>query len=303
MTLAWARGRGRASPSQEPEAPVWPVLAELEVCTETRRLVGWIAPEGERTSDWINRGNELELIGPIETGLADERPELAQPAAGVSRVRMATSEIMFAIPPTLPSGRHLRLHRRVLWVRFQMDGYQLSGKIHVRPGAEVGDYLMRSSRTFVPITDAELVRQREPEFVRALPVVIMNARYVSRIHLVDGAPEPAPAPAQTPTLADRAAEMTKPATPSLSPTLPNVAAAPIPPSPKADASPPAPGESPSEAAEPAAPAAPAPFTFSDIEPREGSVHRALSELAALRRDGLVNDAEFEAKRAEILRRL
>src|SRR5205814_9463249 len=158
-------------------------------------------------------------------------------------------------------------------------------------------------RTSVSVTGAECVGQRGPEFVRALPVVIMNARYGSRIHLVDGAPEPAPAPGQTPTLADRAAEMTKPATPSLSPTLPNKAAAPIPPSPKADASPPAPGESPSEAAEPAAPAAPAPFTFSDIEPREGSVHRALSELAALRRDGLVNDAEFEAKRAEILRRL
>src|SRR5438477_3764895 len=303
MTLAWARGRGRASPSQEPEAPVWPVLAELEVYTPTRRVVGWIAPEGERTSDWINRGNELELIGPVETGLADERPELPQPAAGVARTRMPTSEIMFAIPPTLPTGRHLRLHRRVLRVRFQMDGYELIGKIHVRPGAEVGDYLLRSSRTFVPITDAELVRQREPMFARVLPVVIMNVRHVSRIHLMDGAPELAPAPAQTPTLADRAAEMTKPATPSLSPTLPNMAAAPIPPSPKADASPPAPGESPSGAAAPAEPAAPAPFTFSDIEPREGSVHRALSELAALRRDGLVNDAEFEAKRAEILRRL
>jgi len=292
MTLAWARGKGRATQSETqpaPDAPVWPVLAELEVYTESRRFIGWIAPEGERTSDWINRGNELELIGATETGLADARPELEEPAAGAARTRLSTSEIMFAVPPNLPQGRHLRLHRRVLRVRFQMDGYQLSGRIHVRPGAEVGDYLLRSTRMFVPITDAELVRQREPEFARMLPVVIMNVRYVSRIHLMDGSPEPPPASTETTSAPGPAVPMAIPTSTSAPPTpMPNMAAAPILPSPAA----------------PAAPASqPAPFTFNDIEPREGSVHRALSELAALRRDGLVTDAEFEAKRSEILSRL
>jgi len=289
MTLAWARGKGRAAPQQEPDAPVWPVLAELEVYTETRRLIGWIAPEGERTSDWINRGNELELIGATETGLADARPELQEPAAGAARTRLSTSEIMFAVPPNLPQGRHLRLHRRVLRVRFQMDGYQLSGRIHVRPGAEVGDYLLRSTRMFVPITDAELVRQREPEFARMLPVVIMNVRYVSRIHLMDGSPEPPVASNETTSAPEPAVPLAIPtATSAPPPPMPNMAAAPILPSPAA----------------PATPASqPAPFTINDIEPVEGSVHRALSELAALRRDGLVTDAEFDAKRSEILSRL
>jgi len=264
MTLAWARGKGRASPKPDTDAPVWPVLAELEVYTATRRLIGWIAPEGERTSDWINKSNEVELVGAVETGLAELRPELQEPGAGAVRVRVPTSEIVFAVPPSLPQERHLRLHRRVLRVRFQMEGYELSGKIHVRPGAEVGDYLLRSNRIFVPITDAELVHQRDPQFQRLLPVVIMNARHVSRIHLVDGQPEPAPVPAETPAA---------------------VAGAP--------------NEAP--AAEPGN--APPTFTFNDIEPAEGSVHRALSELAALHRDGLVNQAEFDAKRAEILSRL
>jgi hypothetical protein len=70
--------------------------------------------------------------------------------------------------------------------------------------------------------------------------------------------------------------------------MPNMAAAPIPPNPTTSATPAGQSE---------------PFTFNDIEPIEGSVHRALSELAALRRDGLVTDAEFEAKRSEILSRL
>ena len=291
MTLAWARGKGRPESQPDPDAPVWPVLAELEVYTESRRLVGWIAPEGERTSDWINRANELELIGAVETGLADERPELVEPGAGAARTKIPAAEIIFAVPPSLPQGRHLRLHRRVVRVRFQMEGYQLSGKIHVRPGAEVGDYLLRSSRIFVPITDAELVHQREPEFVRLLPVAIMNARYVSRIHLFDGASEPIPPAPETPSLVERAAQLAVPATPGLPPSMPNLAAAPIPPRRE-----PAPAPA-------AAPNQPEPFRMSDIEPVEGSVHRALSELTALHRDGLVTDAEFEAKRSEILSRL
>src|SRR5207244_10799662 len=115
MTLAWARGKGRAE-KPDTDAPVWPVLAELEVYTATRRLIGWIAPEGERTSDWINKSNEVELVGAVETGLAEPRPELQEPGAGVVRVRVPTSEIVFAVPPSLPQERHLRLHRRVLHV-------------------------------------------------------------------------------------------------------------------------------------------------------------------------------------------
>lgn len=295
MTLAWARGKGRAAqPDPNTETPVWPVLAELEVYTETRRLIGWIAPEGERTSDWINHANELELIGAVETGLADERPELAQPGASAGRTRIPASEVIFAVPPSLPQGRHLRLHRRVVDVRFQMEGYQLSGKIHLRPGAEVGEYLLRSSRIFVPITDAELVHKRDPEFVRLLGVVIMNARYVSRIHLFDGTPDPEPAP-EAPSFVERHTQVAAPATPSLPAATPNLAAAPILPQRLTAQAPPAPMDEPEPMSEA--------FRMSDIEPTGGSVHRALSELTALHRDGLVTDAEFEAKRSEILSRL
>jgi hypothetical protein len=117
----------------------------------------------------------------------------------------------------------------------------------------------------------------------------MNVRYVSRIHLMDGAPEPPPASVATPSATEPPLAPAMPVQPSApSPPTPNLAAAPIPPS---SAAPPTPaGE-------------PPPFTFNDIEPTEGSVHRALSELAALRRDGLVTDVEFEAKRSEILSRL
>lgn len=189
-------------PAEEPATPVWPVLAELEVYTRTHRMLGWIAPEGERTSDWMNRGHEIELLDSVEVPMAAQRPTLAEPDATPRRQRVQATDIVFAVPPSLPPGRHLRLHRRIIRIHFEMENYDLSGRIHVRPGAEVGDYLLRSSRVFVPITDVELTRLTDPAFSRTLPVVIVNSRHVSRLHLVEGrassyAAEAAPA---TPTI-------------------------------------------------------------------------------------------------------
>lgn len=259
--LLWRQSKSpevAAPPAEEPATPVWPVLAELEVYTRSHRLLGWIAPEGERTSDWMNRGHEIELLHAIEVPMSAPRPTLAEPDAAPRRQRLQVTDVVFAVPPTLPPGRHLRLHRRVIRIHFEMDNYDLSGRIHVRPGAEVGDYLLRSSRVFVPITDVELTRVAEPAFSRALPVVIVNSRHVSRLHLVEGR-------------ASSYAADAAPATPTVhaAPTLES-------------------------------------WPDEDLAPAEGdavAVHRALSELTEMHREGLINAREFRLKRAEILARL
>jgi hypothetical protein len=258
MTALHWRTRADAGTATEPEAgdaPVWPVLAELEVYTRTRRLLGWIAPEGERTSDWMNRGHELELLSPMELTATEARPVVTEPSGSLRRVRVLAQDVLLAVPPNLPTGRHLRLHRRILRIHFEMDAYDVRGRIHVRPGAEVGDYLLRSSRVFVPITDAEVVHRVDPVFSRSLPVLIVNSRHVSRLHLVEGS---APAP-HDPRLAEDL----------VAPVL----------------------DVESESGE-----------TTDAE-ASGDVYKALSQLTALHRDGLVTDQEFQEKRAEILARL
>lgn len=256
----WRRDRGTQALSTKADAavPMWPVLAKLEIFTPSRRLLGWIAPEGERTSDWMNRGQEIELLSPVELGLAGDAPELLEPQGDQRRARVASSDILFAVPPSLPQGRHLRLHRRVVRISFEVGDYDLSGRIHVAPGADPGENLLRSSRTFVPITDAELIHYADPPFTRSFTTLIVNARNVSRVHVGEStsarrfSPPPQVAPSQLPSAAEER-------------TL-------------AD-------------------------SFGPIEPVAGAVHRALCELTALHRDGRIDDAEFEAKRAEILARL
>lgn len=246
-------------PGPEPSAEP----AVLEVYTRSTRLFGWIVTHGERTSDWMNAGHDLELIGPVTAAATDTTPELHEPMSGSRVTRVPAGEVLFAVPPTLPPGRHLRLHRRVMRVHFEMDAYDVRGRIHVRPGAEVGDYLLRSSRVFVPITEVELVTRGEPYVRRTLPVLVVNSRHVSRLHLVEGqrarSTLGAPASATQPVAA----------TTLQGPTLDQTDAA----------------------------------AEAEARPAPGEVYQALSELAALQRDKLITRVEYRKKRAEILARL
>ncbi len=266
-TLAWRRHTDVEEKPEPPvhETPVWPVLAELEIITADRRIRGWIAPEGERTSDWMNRGAEVELIGSVEVALGEpQAASLPEPATGASRARFAGDEILFAVPPALPLGRHLRLHRRVHGIHFEIGPYEVHGRIHVRPGAQVGDYLLRSGRVFVPITEVDLVRHDEPAFRSRLPVLIVNARHVTRLYSGE--------------THDAVSAAVAGALPSREPVPP-----PAPPSPE-------PGQGAVDPDE-------------DPEPVRGTTHQALAELAALREDGLITVREYRAKRSEILSRL
>jgi hypothetical protein len=255
-------------PSAEP--------AVLELYTRSARIFGWVVTNGERTSDWMNAGHDLEVIAPVAVGTTDPAPDLGEPVTGSRLTRVPAGEVLFAVPPALPPGRHLRLHRRVIRVHFEMDAYDVRGRIHVRPGAEVGDYLLRSSRVFVPITEVELVTRGEPYVRRTLPVLIVNSRHVTRLHLVEGQrarPAPAtqghPGSTSTPTASPRADSQPVTATTLEGPVLDT-----------ADA-----------------------IAQAEARPAPGEVYRALSELAALQRDKLITRVEYRKKRAEILARL
>jgi Family of unknown function (DUF6812) len=258
-TRAAAAGASRADDAPGENGDPSATSSLLELYTRSARVFGWIATGGERTSDWMNRGHDLEIVAPVSMGFADETPNPPQPASGSRMTRVPAGDVLFAVPPRLPPGRHLRLHRRIIRVHFEMDRYDVRGRIHVRPGAEVGDYLLRSSRVFVPITEVELVSRGEPYLRRTLPVLIVNSRHVTRLHLVEGQRTRAAAGSNEPVAA----------TTLEGPALDRASA----------------------------------VAAAEAEPIPGVVHRALSELAALQRDGLITRVEYRKKRAEILARL
>jgi hypothetical protein len=182
VRLAW--GRVRSEPrtleaDADPEATPFE-LSAIDVYTLTGRQVGWLTTNGERTSDLLNRPGDIMVHGltPVDPA-ADE---VAPPSPLEADVHpLARDDVRFAVPSPLPPNRHLRLHRRRILIAVRMGPYEVSGQIHVRPGAAAGDYLLRSSRSFVPLTDVELVQLSDPPLRRLLPVVIINAAHVTEM--------------------------------------------------------------------------------------------------------------------------
>lgn len=197
-------GRSRAAaakivvPEGDPEATPYE-LAAIELLTVDGPMSGWIATDGARTSDWLNAADAAEIHGlrPHDAAQPVPYPE-ARPPTPVERDR-----IVWVVPPPLPANRHLRLHRRRMRVRIELDGYDVVGQVHVRPGADANDAILRGTRAMVPLTDVEVRAHDDPSNSVVRPVLIVNASHVRRLisdgpRRAEAPPEPGPSPAPAP---------------------------------------------------------------------------------------------------------
>lgn len=229
MRFAWSRA-DEAAGTQTLEAPATVArpyeLAAIELLTETGGRVGWIATQGQRTSDWLNERAQVPVHGlsdrasngSAEPDVAANRPDA--PATDLSR-----DLIVWVVPPPLPPNRHLRLHRRRVLVHLELDDHEISGQVHVRPGADASDQVLRGTREMIPLTDVQVMSRHDPGDRAALAVLIVNRAHVRRI-IVDAAHPSAPVPEPEGQAPTSESAPTPEATPEPAPT-PAAAEAPI----------------------------------------------------------------------------
>jgi len=264
LQIARARPETAAEPREPEASAVSPdSLVPIELYTVWGREWGWIGSSGERTSDWLNRGDTFSLHSIADLPLVGDAPATGEPADATSHpdFERLAADVLMVIPPVLPANRHLRLHRRIVEVRMELASFALVGRVHIRPGAKAGDYLLRGNRRFVPITNAELTYAGETPFRRHLPVVIVNVTHVT---LLDRGPGAAEETTLEASLAETGALAATPADPS--------------------------GATPPDQTGVTAGA----FL---------SAREALEQLAGLANDGLITAAEHRRKRSDILARL
>jgi hypothetical protein len=193
-------------PPQQSPAPAahgQVALARLELYTVWGREAAWVRAGSDRTSDWLNRGDAIEVYDVESLPLDGEGIDVAasRPPTHLSLSERLAADVLFVVPPTLRPNRHLQLHRRIADVRMELASFVLTGRAHIRPGIEAGDFLLRGNRRFVPITHVELRYTGEPSFSRQVPVVIVNVTHVTlldrslgaAVHDHDDPPVPAPA--------------------------------------------------------------------------------------------------------------
>ena len=180
----WRRGPGPSATQGSAAIATAPELAPIELYTADARIVGWIAPHGQRVTDLLASKDELRLWRPSPGPLdemdppTDVDPERAEENGEWES--LATARVILAMPPEWRASRQLRLHKRLRRAALSAGPFSVTGNIHLQPGVEVGPHLLRSAG-FIPLTDAYLLHNGEPPFEHVVSVVIVNAAHVSQM--------------------------------------------------------------------------------------------------------------------------
>jgi hypothetical protein len=177
----WRRATGAAAVQGTAAVALNAELAPIELYTADTRIVGWVAPNGQRVTDLLNSQNELRLWHPSPGALdATDPPIVSAPGEGGEWQTLATARIILAMPPEWRASRQLRLHRRLRRAAMSAGPFSITGNVHVLPGAEVGHHLLRG-HAFLPLTDAYLLHNGDPPFEHVVSVLIVNTAHVDQI--------------------------------------------------------------------------------------------------------------------------
>ncbi|HEX7172047.1 MAG TPA: hypothetical protein VF365_05495 [Candidatus Limnocylindria bacterium] len=180
----WRRGPGPSATQGSAAFAMDPDLAPIELYTADSRIVGWIAPGGQRVTDLLSTQDELRLWRPSPGALDDRKMPAAEPT-GVPGENgewesLATERVILAMPPEWRASRQLRLHRRLRRAACVAGPFSVTGNVHLSPGVEVGLHLLRTQR-FIPLTDAYILHSGDPPFEHVVSVAIVNAAHVAKI--------------------------------------------------------------------------------------------------------------------------
>jgi hypothetical protein len=180
----WRRGPGPSATQGSAAVAMSPDLAPIELYTADARIVGWIAPGGQRVTDLLSSQDELRLWRPSPGALDDRSMPLPEtpvaPGDNGEWESLPTDRVILAMPPEWRASRQLRLHRRLRRAACTAGPFSVTGNVHLAPGVEIGLHLLRTQR-FIPLTDAYILHDGEPPFEHVVSVAIVNAAHVAKI--------------------------------------------------------------------------------------------------------------------------
>lgn len=151
----------RDAVASEPELAS-PAVKPIRLILSDRDVTGWIEPGDARVTDLLQRGTPLPFLPGEES-------------AG-RWVTVDPAELLVVVPPPHVSRPERRLQRQRHEVMIRIGGWVATGTAHLMPGEEYDPYL-RSTRQFLPLTDATLGREGD-ESAQALETVIINLKQV-----------------------------------------------------------------------------------------------------------------------------
>lgn len=137
--MRWLRRRERTMSADDS------TLGPIRIITKDIELRGHVAAAGQRITDLLLRGQDLAFL----PAGAEPRPE--------HWLAVATSDILFVVPPPMPSRHGGGRGRDVRQVRVTIGPYRITGDAHL--GSDVNlDADLAARQPFLPLTSAAVSR-------------------------------------------------------------------------------------------------------------------------------------------------
>jgi len=156
---------------------------------EGRRRVA-IDPGGGRVTDLLNGEPVVRAV--VVTAAPGEMPASIEPGPQHTWQDVDVDEVLLAFPPPQASDPRRRLHRPRQLIELRIGPFEVSGSVHVPPGAQAAGYLFRKGGRFEPVTRASVRDIRFELFEQRAEVVLVNLRRVEVLHDVGLGDSPQP---------------------------------------------------------------------------------------------------------------
>jgi len=175
----WPLGRRHKAPEQAPPARVESVptgLPLVELWTAEGRRTVAVDPGSMRVTDLLN-GDPIVKVVVVDAAHGDPPPSL-EPGPHNAWQDLDMDEVLLAFPPPQATDPRRRLHRPRQLIELAIGPFEVSGSVHVPPGAQAAGFLFRKGGRFEPVTRATVRDTRFELFEQRAEVVLVNLRRV-----------------------------------------------------------------------------------------------------------------------------
>lgn len=175
----WPLG-GRRDPPEPPASSLTGSidrrLALVELWTAGGRLTVGLELGGARLTDVLNGDPTIPVVV-FDPAPADGSTEVELRPDHAWR-DLDVEAVLLAFPPPQPTDPRRRLHRPRQLIELQVGPFEVSGTVHIPPGAQAAGFLMRQGRRFEPVTRAAVRDARAELFEHRAEVVLANLHHV-----------------------------------------------------------------------------------------------------------------------------
>jgi len=175
----WPLGRREKAPDDARPAPLEPAsggLPLVELWTAEGRRTVAVDPAGSRVTDFLN-GEPIVQAVIVDTTQGDP-PASLEPGPHHAWREIDVNEVLLAFPPPQAGDPRRRLHRPRQLIELRIGPFEVSGSVHVPPGAQAAGFLFRRGARFEPVTRATVRDTRFELFEQRAEVVLVNLRRV-----------------------------------------------------------------------------------------------------------------------------